>query len=213
MFEVFEGQVIEVSRLSFIGNRNFSDRRLRRVLQTKQAGLLRKFRTNDTFAEDRIELDKQLLRDFYSSRGYIDFKVLSATSVLTRQRDVFFVTFKIDEGFSYSLGDISVSSNLPGIQPEGFYEIINLKSGATFSPIHIDDAISRAEKLASDKGFNFIRVDPIVDRNDVTRTLDVTFNLVRGPRIFVERIDISGNSTTIDRVIRQQFDNCRKGSI
>ena len=205
VFEVFEGQVIEVTRLSFIGNRNFSDRRLRRVLQTKQAGLLRKFRSNDTFAEDRIELDKQLLRDFYSLRGYIDFKVLSATSVLTRQRDGFFVTFKLDEGFSYALGDISVSSNLPGIKPEGFSEIINLKSGATFSPIHIDKAISRAEKLASDKGFNFIRVDPIVERNDATRTLDVTFNLVRGPRVFVERIDISGNSTTIDSVIRQQF--------
>ncbi|MGY9010484.1 MAG: POTRA domain-containing protein, partial [Rhodobacterales bacterium] len=176
VFEVFEGQVIEVTRLSFIGNRNFSDRRLRRVLQTKQAGLLRKFRSNDTFAEDRIELDKQLLRDFYSSRGYIDFKVLSATSVLTRQRDGFFVTFKLDEGFSYALGGISVSSNLPGIKSESFSKIINLKSGATFSPIHIDMAISRAEKLASDKGFNFIRVDPIVDRNDATRTLDVTFN-------------------------------------
>ena len=206
VFEVFEGQVIEVTRLSFIGNRSFSDRRLRRVLQTKQAGLLRKFRSNDIFAEDSIELDKQLLRDFYSSRGYIDFKVLSATSVLTRQRDGFFVTFKIDEGFPYALGDISVSSNLPDIQPEGFSRIINLKPGVTFSPVHIDNAISRAEKLASDQGFNFIRVDPIVDRNDVTRTLDVTFNLVRGPRIFVERIDISGNSTTIDRVIRQQFD-------
>jgi outer membrane protein insertion porin family len=74
------------------------------VLQTKQAGLLRKFRSNDTFSEDRIELDKQLLSDFYSARGYIDFKILSSTSALTRQRDGFFVTFKIDEGYSYKLG-------------------------------------------------------------------------------------------------------------
>jgi len=93
VFEVFEGQVIEVTRLSFIGNRNFSDRRLKRVLETKQAGLLRKFSYNDTFAKDRIELDKQLLRDFYSLRGYIDFQVLSTTSVLTRQRDGFFCNF------------------------------------------------------------------------------------------------------------------------
>ena len=206
VFEVFEGQVIEVTRLSFIGNRNFSDRRLKRVLQTKQAGLLRKFSYNDTFAKDRIELDKQLLRDFYSLRGYIDFKVLSTTSVLTRQRDGFFVTFKIDEGFSYTLGDISVSSNLSGVELEGFSEIINLKPGVAFSPKHMNEAISRVEKLASDKGFNFIRVNPIVVRNDATRTLDVTFDFVRGPKVFVERIDISGNSTTIDRVIRQQFD-------
>ena len=206
VFEVFEGQVIEVTRLSFIGNRNFSDRRLKRVLETKQAGLLRKFSYNDTFAKDRIELDKQLLRDFYSLRGYIDFQVLSTTSVLTRQRDGFFVTFKIDEGFSYTLGDISVSSNLSGVELEGFSEIINLKPGVAFSPKYINEAVSRVEKLANDKGFNFIRVNPIVVRNDSTRTLDVTFDLVRGPKVFVERIDISGNSTTIDRVIRQQFD-------
>jgi len=206
VFEVFEGQVIEVTRLSFIGNRNFSDRRLKRVLETKQAGLLRQFSYNDTFAKDRIELDKQLLRDFYSLRGYIDFQVLSTTSVLTRQRDGFFVTFKIDEGFSYTLGDISVSSNLSGVELEGFSEIINLKPGVAFSPKYINEAVSRVEKLANDKGFNFIRVNPIVVRNDSTRTLDVTFDLVRGPKVFVERIDISGNSTTIDRVIRQQFD-------
>jgi len=119
---------------------------------------------------------------------------------------VFFVTFKIDEGFSYTLGDISVSSNLSGVELEGFSEIINLKPGVAFSPKYINEAVSRVEKLASDKGFNFIRVNPIVVRNDSTRTLDVTFDLVRGPKVFVERIDISGNSTTIDRVIRQQFD-------
>lgn len=205
VFEIFEGQVIEVTRLSFVGNRNFSDSRLRRVLQTRQAGLLRKFKSNDTFSEDRIELDKQLLRDFYSSRGYIDFKLLSATSALTRQRDGFFVTFKIEEGFSYSLGKISVSSELQGINLDEFSNILKLKPGMTFSPTHIDTEIARAEKLATQKGLNFIRVDPIIDRNDETHTLDVTFKFVMGERIFVERIDITGNTTTIDRVIRQQF--------
>ena len=205
VFEIFEGPVIEVARLSFVGNRNFSDRRLRRVLQTKQAGLLRKFRSNDTFSEDRIELDKQLLSDFYSARGYIDFKILSSTSALTRQRDGFFVTFKIDEGYSYKLGKISVSSTVAEVGTEGFLDVLNLKSGLTFSPTHIDEAINRAERLASEKGLDFIRVDPIIDRNDNSRTLDIVFQLTRGERIFVERIDIVGNTTTIDRVIRKQF--------
>ncbi len=205
VFEIFEGPVIEVKRLSFVGNRDFSDRRLRRVLQTKQAGLLRKFRGNDTFAEDRIELDKQLLSDFYSARGYIDFKILSSTSALTRQRDGFFVTFKIEEGYPYKLGKISVSSTVAEVGTEGFMDILNLESGLTFSPTHIDEAISRAERLASEKGLKFIRVDPIIDRNDNSRTLDIIFQLTRGERIFVERIDISGNTTTIDRVIRNQF--------
>lgn len=205
VFEIFEGPVIEVARLSFLGNRDFSDRRLRRVLQTKQAGLLRKFRGNDTFSEDRIELDKQLLSDFYSARGYIDFKILSSTSALTRQRDGFYVSFKIDEGYPYSLGKVSVSSTLAEVGTEGFLDILNLQSGLTFSPTHIDEAISRAERLASEKGFNFIRVDPIINRNDNSRTLDIVFQLTRGKRIFVERIDITGNTTTIDRIIRNQF--------
>ena len=205
VFEIFEGPVIEVARLSFLGNRDFSDRRLRRVLQTKQAGLLRRFRGNDTFSEDRIELDKQLLSDFYSARGYIDFKILSSTSALTRQRDGFYVSFKIDEGYPYSLGKVSVSSTLAEVGTEGFLDILNLQSGLTFSPTHIDEAISRAERLASEKGFNFIRVDPIINRNDNSRTLDIVFQLTRGKRIFVERIDITGNTTTIDRIIRNQF--------
>jgi outer membrane protein insertion porin family len=206
VFEIFEGQVIEVARLSFVGNRDFSDWRLRRVLQTRQAGLLRKFRSNDTFSEDRIELDKQLLSDFYSARGYIDFKILSSTSVLTRQRDGFFVTFKIDEGYPYKLGEVSVSSTLAEVGTEGFLDVLNLRSGLIFSPTRIDEAINRAERLASDKGLSFIRVDPIIDRNDNSRTLDIMFQLTRGERIFVERIDILGNTTTIDRVIRNQFD-------
>ena len=205
VFEIFEGKVVEIKRLSFVGNRNFSDSRLRRVLETKQAGILRQFRTNDVFSEDRIELDKQLLADFYSSRGYIDFKLLSTTSALTRQRDGFYVTFKIDEGFSFALGNISITSAIDGVNTEDFLPVLKLNSGEVFSPILIDAAMVRLETFASDRGFNFLRVNPIIDRQDDTRTLDITFELVRGPRIFVERIDIKGNSNTIDRVIRQQF--------
>jgi len=206
VFEVFEGKVVEVKRLSFVGNRNFSDNRLRRVLETKQAGILRQFRTNDVYSEDRIELDKQLLSDFYSSRGFIDFKLLSATSALTRQRDGFFVTFKIEEGFSYSIGNVKITSKIDGINSSDFLPFLGIKSGMVFSPTVVDAAMVRVEKIASDQGLNFVRVNPIIDRQNETRTLDINFELVRGPRIFVERIDIKGNSNTLDRVIRQQFD-------
>ena len=199
VFEVFEGKVVEIKRLSFVGNRNFSDSRLRRVLETKQAGLLRQFIKKDVFSEDRIELDKQLLADFYSSRGYIDFKLLSTTSALTRQRDGFFVTFKIDEGFSYSIGNLSIRSEIDGIDGQDYLPILKLERGMVFSPTLVDAAMVRIEAIANDSGLNFVRVNPIIDRQDDTRTLDITFELVRGPRIFVERIDIKGNSNTIDR--------------
>ena len=109
-FEIAEGGVVEIERLSFVGNRTFSDRRLRRVLNTKQAGLLRIFIQRDTYIEDRVEFDKQVLTDFYNSRGYIDFQVQSVTSELSKTRDSFFLTFRVQEGQQFSFGKITTTS-------------------------------------------------------------------------------------------------------
>lgn len=206
VFEIFEGKVVEIQRLAFVGNRSFSDRRLRRVLATKQAGLLRGFIRSDTFIADRIEFDKQVLRDFYLSRGFIDFQVLSAASEVARERNGFFVTFKLREGQSYDFGDITTTSSLTDVDPDAFQAIVKIRRGVTYSPNLLENTITRMELLATRKGLNFIRVNPRVTRNDDDRTLDIEFVIERGPRIFVERIDIEGNTTTLDRVIRRQFD-------
>ena len=205
VFEITEGRVVEVERLAFVGNRTYSDRRLRQVLQTKQAGLLRTFIKADTFIADRIELDKQLLRDFYASRGFIDFEVLDATSVVSEERDGFFVTFTLREGQSFRVGKVDTISDVPEIDPLPFAEVLRLRPGVTYSPAVIDNNIARMENLALQQGLNFIRVEPRVTRNDRDLTLDVTFAITRGPRIFVERIDIEGNTTTLDEVVRRQF--------
>jgi outer membrane protein insertion porin family len=205
VFEIQEGKVVEVERLAFVGNRAYSDRRLRQVLETKQAGILRTFIRADTFIADRIELDKQLLRDFYASRGFVDFEVLDASSELARERDGFFVTFTIYEGQSFRVGTVSTISEIEGVDPEEFAAVSRLRSGVTYSPAVIDNNIARMENLALRNGLNFVRVEPRITRNDRDLTLDVQFVLVRGPRIFVERIDIEGNTTTLDEVIRREF--------
>lgn len=206
VFEVSEGRVVEIERLSFIGNRSYSDRRLRRILETKQAGILRSLIRADTFVADRLEFDKQVLRDFYLSRGYVDFQVLSATSEFSRDRNGFFVTFNIREGQSFDFGAVTVSSDLPEIDISEYSAVVQLKPGDTYSPALVDATIARLERLAIKNGLDFVRADPRITRNDRALTLDIEFNLVRGERIFVERIDIEGNTTTLDRVIRQQFD-------
>ncbi len=205
VFEVREGAVVEVEKLAFVGNRAYSDRRLRNVLQTKQAGFLRQLISRDTFAADRVELDKQLLRDFYQSRGFIDFQVLDAGAEITRERDAFFVTFTVKEGQSYRIGAVSTVSEVDGIDAAEFGALVKLRPGVTYSPQVIDTNISRLEALAQRKGLNFIRVEPRTTRNDRNLTLDIEFAIVRGERIFVERIDIEGNTTTRDDVIRRQF--------
>lgn len=205
VFEIQEGKITEIQRLSFTGNRVFSDRRLREILQTKQAGLLHQVFSNDSYVAERIDLDKQLLTDFYNSRGFIDFKVLGVASEFSRERDGFFLTFNVYEGPRFSFGKISTVSQLEGVDAAEFQRAIRIRKGVTYSPNAVDLQITRMEQLALDKGLDFVRVEPRVTRNDRDQTLDVEFVISRGPRQFVERIDIEGNATTLDRVIRRQF--------
>lgn len=206
VFEIVEGRVVEVQRLSFVGNRAFSDRRLRRELETTQVGLFRALIGTDTFLADRIAFDRQLLRDFYLARGYVDAEVLSVTPELNAERDGFFLTFRVQEGQQFRFGAISASSDLPDIDPDLYQAEIRVDEGDIYSPQAVDRTVERLELLALQQGLDFIRVTPRVTRNDEARTLDLDFVVERGPRIFVERIDIEGNATTLDRVIRREFD-------
>lgn len=205
VFEISEGDTVEVERVSFTGNRVYSDRRLRRVLETKQAGLLRTFIRSDTLIEDRLEFDKQVLRDFYLSRGYVDFRINSANAEVTQERDAVFLVVDVTEGQQFRFGNISVSSELPEADADLFRSVLKIKPGVVYSPTLVENSIDRLEGLGVKQEIDFLRVEPRITRNDRDLTLDVEFVLKRGPRVFVERIDIEGNTTTLDRVIRQQF--------
>jgi outer membrane protein insertion porin family len=206
VFEVFEGGVSEIERIGFVGNGTYSDRRLRRVLETKQAGLLRALIKKDTLIEDRLEFDKQLLRDFYAARGYVDFRVTGVNSELAQERDGYFVTFNVEEGQQFTVGEVTVTSDLPDVDPDLFQDAVKLRSGKVYSPSLVETDIARLERIAVREGLNFVRVEPRINRNDRDLTLDVEFQLTRGERIFIERIDIEGNTTTLDSVVRRQFD-------
>ncbi|CUI00692.1 outer membrane protein assembly factor BamA [Leisingera aquaemixtae] len=205
VFEISEGETIEVERVSFTGNRVYSDRRLRRILETKQAGLLRTFIRSDTLIEDRLEFDKQVLRDFYLSRGYVDFRVNSANAEVTQERDAVFLVVDVTEGQQFRFGNITVTSEMPEADADLFQSTLKIRPGVVYSPTLVENAIDRMEGLAVRNEIDFLRVEPRVTRNERNLTLDIEFVLTRGPRVFVERIDIEGNTTTLDRVVRQQF--------
>lgn len=205
VFEITEGRVVENERISFVGNKAFTDRRLRQVLETKQAGFLRNLIQRDTYVAERLELDKKVLSDFYLSRGFIDFQVLDASAELSRERDATFVTFTIREGVAYDIGQVTTVTEVEGLDAAEFEAVQKIRSGQTYSPLLIDNNITRMETLALKKGLNFIRVEPRLTRNPAGQVVDVQFAIVRGERVFVERIDIEGNTTTLDQVIRRQF--------
>ncbi len=206
VFEVTEGRVIEIERVGFVGNRAFSDRRLRRVVDSKQAGALRALIRRDTFVSGRIPFDTQLLRDFYFSRGYIDFDVVDVTSEFSRERGATFITFNVIEGQQFRVGQITATSSLPEVVAEDFRRAVRMRSGTIFSPVALDNEVARLERLAIREGLDFVRVDPVLVRDRRNSLVNVEFRIIRGPRVFVQRIDIEGNETTLDRVVRRQFD-------
>ena len=205
VFEITEGAVAEVARLSFVGNKAFSDYRLRQVLSTKQAGILHNLIQRDTYNTDRVELDKKLLSDFYLSRGFIDFQILDAGATYARDRGATFLTFTIQEGQSFKIGKVTTISEVAGVDPADFDKLRRLRPGVTYSPNVVQTNVDALESLALKKGLNFVMVEPRLTRNDRDGTIDVTFAIVKGQRAFVERIDIEGNTTTLDSVIRRQF--------
>lgn len=206
VFEIVEGGRVEIERLSFVGNSEFSDTRLRRILETKQAGLFRFLVQRDTFVSDRIAFDRRVLTDFYQSKGYVDFRVLDVETELTRDRGSYFLTFIVEEGQQFDFGNVTVRSEYPNVDADDFAKTLRINSGDLYSPTDIDSDIARLEIKATDKELDFLRVEPVVTRNPENLTLDVEFVLKRGSRVFIERIDIEGNTATLDKVIRRQFD-------
>ncbi|MDE2789440.1 MAG: outer membrane protein assembly factor BamA [Paracoccaceae bacterium] len=205
VFEVFEGEIVEIARVGFVGNHRYSDGRLRRVLATKQANLLSWLFSSDTFVEDRIEHDRALLEEFYRSRGFIDFEVLSVTSELTRERDAFLVTFRVREGAQFSFGRISISTELPDVDPDDFTDLVGIDPGETFNEETLDRLLDEIGLRINERGLAFVQTAHEISRDNDSRRVDIDIRLVRGPRLFVERIEITGNSTTLDSVIRRQF--------
>lgn len=207
VFEVFEGRVTQIQRINIVGNEVYSDRQLRRAIESGQANWLSFLLGNVTYDADRLEVDKERLRQFYLERGYIDFEVESASAELLRERSGFFLNFTVDEGPRYDFGRISVGSSAPGLDPADFEPLVApVLGGGVYNVRLVNRVIDRMTYQAGQQGYAFVEIQPQITKNEQNRTVDINFQLVEGNRVFVERIDIAGNTRTLDRVIRRQFD-------
>jgi outer membrane protein insertion porin family len=148
-----------------------------------------------------------MLRDFYLSRGYVDMRTEAVNAELTEERDGVFVAYNITEGQQFRFGTVSLESEVPGLNAAAYRDLLKIRPGVIYSPTLIETDVARIERQAIRDGVDFLRVEPVIDRNDRDLSLNVTYKLTRGERVFVERIDIEGNTTTLDRVIRREFDS------
>ncbi|MEX0693422.1 MAG: outer membrane protein assembly factor BamA, partial [Rhodospirillales bacterium] len=205
VFEINEGAETEIGSIRFIGNKEFSDGRLREIVQTRETKWWRFFTTDDVYDPDRMNLDRELLRRFYLSNGYADFKVNSGIAELTPDRKSFFLTYAVDEGERYQFGDVEVEARLKDLKDEDLKTSIEVEKGDWYSADEVEKTIDRLTEQVGTMGFAFVEIRPRVSRDHENKMINVKYVINEGPRVFVERINISGNIRTLDKVVRREF--------
>jgi outer membrane protein insertion porin family len=205
VFEITEGPLTRVGGITFIGNESFSDSTLRGVIQTKETAWYRLLTTDDTYDPDRLTFDQELLRRFYLARGYAQFNVVSAIAELTPDGEEFFITFTLEEGPLFSFGAIAIDSQLRDLSAEQLEQFLQTESGEVYNADQIEGTVQSLTDEVGKLGYAFARVEPQQRIDPEALTVDVTYRIDEGPRVYVERIDIRGNVRTLDSVIRREF--------
>lgn len=206
VFEIYEGDLAKIRAINILGNTQFPDARLRKEMFSKQAGgVLGFLKQNDTYDPDRLAADQQKLRAFYLTEGYADFRVVSALAELTPDRQDFVITYVVEEGRRYKFGTVEVDSALRDLPNERVKQILKLQPGGWFDAKAVEDAVTDVNEQAGNLGYAFADINPAYDRDAEKRLMNVTLKITETPRVYVERIDITGNTTTRDKVIRREF--------
>ena len=204
IYEMDEGPKTGIAKVNFIGNTVFTDNELRGEILTKESHWWRFFSSNANYDPDRLEYERELLRQFYGRNGYADFSVVSATAELTPDRKDFFITFTLDEGPKYEVGEVRVKTTLAKLDDDVLEGFLPVRTGQTFNADRVDDAVEAITFATGATGYAFVDVNPRLTRHEDTNTIDITFEVNEGPRVYVERINIKGNVRTLDKVIRRE---------
>ncbi len=205
VYEISEGPKSKVRQINIIGNNVFSDGRLRGEMATKQSRITRIFSSGTTYDPDRLAYDQQKVRQFYLTQGYADFRVVSAVAELTSNKQDFIITYVVEEGERYKFGDVNVKSDIRDLSSDGLTRSLRMKKGDWYNAKNVEDTVEQLNQTAGLFGYAFADVQPEFDRNQTDRTMTLTFRIANAPRVYVERIDINGNTLTQDKVVRREF--------
>jgi outer membrane protein insertion porin family len=205
VYQINDGSVTLISKIVFVGNHEFSEDRLSEVINSREERWWRFLSTSDEYAPERLNFDKELLRRFYLKNGYIDFEVKDAKSELAPDRSGFFLTFTISEGDRFKVGKITINSQLRNLNGDALRGNLQIDSGDWYDGDAVGRSVDAMELDVHNRGYAFVEVKPRIVRNPTEHTVDLIFDVGEGPRVYVERIDIVGNTRTQDKVIRREF--------
>ncbi len=205
VFEISEGPKSKVRQINIIGNDKFSDGKLRGEMVTKQSRLTSIFSSGTSYDPDRLAFDQQKLRQYYLTQGYADFRVVSAVAELTPDKQDFIITYVVEEGERYKFGEVKVDSKIRDFNSEQLTKSLRMKKDDWYDAKQVEDTVEGLTESAGLFGYAFADVSPQFDRDKEARTMSITFDVAESPRVFVERIEINGNTITQDKVIRREF--------
>ena len=206
VFDIVEGDRTKITDISFVGNNAYSDRRLTDILSINESNLLSWLRKDDIYDPDRMRADEEKLRRFYYNHGYADFRIISTVADLDEAANKYTITVTVEEGDRYTFGDVVIENALPNVDTEALYRELKSKSGNVYSAKSIEKTlVGLTGKIAGD-GNAFAEVSPRGDRNFQDRTISLVYYVDEGPRVYIESIQIRGNTRTRDYVIRREFD-------
>lgn len=205
VFEISEGPTTGISAINFLGNRVFSDDELRDVILTRESRWWRIFSASDNYDPDRVAYDGELLRQHYLSKGYADFAVIATNAELTRNGESFFVSFVVEEGQKYNFGEARISTSLDTLDIIELEEQITHQAGEQYDQRALDKTVDALTKVVGESGFAFANIRPRPRTNSEAATIDIEYVIKEGPRVYVERVNVNGNTRTKDDVIRREI--------
>lgn len=205
VYEIDEGPLASITKINFIGNNHYSDSDLQNEIMSKESRWYRIFSSSENYDAEKTNYDKELLRRFYLKRGYADFRVVSAVAELSPDKKSFVLNYVVDEGKRYKISDVKIVSEIGGVNVKPLYEEVDFETGDWYNDTKIDSTVTAITEELGKKGFAFVDVVPDLRMNTQTGEIAVTFDIREGDRVFVNRINISGNKRTHDEVIRREF--------
>lgn len=206
VFQIDEGPRTEINKISFVGNKAFSDGTLKDAISERESNLLSWISNASNYDPDRLSADKEALRRFYLDHGYADVNIVSADANFDRQANAFFVTFTVEEGARYTFGKVSVETTLKDLNADALRGSLKVQEGGTYRATAVEKSVEAVTLAANRAGYAFAQVRPRADKDFTNHTVALSFYVDEGPRAYIERIDVVGNTRTRDFVIRREFD-------
>ncbi len=205
IFEIDEGPLAKITKINFIGNKHYSDSDLQDEILSKETRWWRIFSSSENYDPEKSNYDKELLRRFYNNRGYADFRVVSSVAELSPDNKSFVITTVLEEGVRYKVKKVNINSELPDLNTDGLIEMLEVEPGDWYNAAKIEKSVYTLTDEIGKRGFAFVEVEPELNKNMETGEMEVNFRIMEGARVFIDKINITGNNRTYDEVIRREF--------